>query len=112
VSLITCAGQQFRVTALPLEYEQGDDDARAVNGALRRTRLFGRKRAWRVTTELLPTAAADSLEAALDTGGTVTLDLTSLTLASSAVLVRLESRVPTTAGAGILWTLTFRATEV
>ncbi len=112
MSLITCAGQQFRVTALPIEYEQGDDDARALNGAMRRTRLYGRKRAWRVTTELLTTAAADSLEAAIDAGSPVTLDLTSLTLGTYSVLARLEGRTPTTAGTGMLWTLTFRLAEV
>lgn len=112
MSLLTCAGQSFRVTALPLEYEQGDDDVRAINGAMRRTRLFGRKRAWRVSTELLSTASADALEAALDSGSPVTLDLTSLTLGTYSVLARLEGRTPTTAGTGMLWTLTFRLAEV
>lgn len=112
MSAIVLGGQTFRVTGAPVTFTQGDDDARAVSGALRRTRLFGRKREWRLTSQLLTESEVATVETALDTAAAVTLDLTSWGGGTASVLVSLEGKTPTTAGVGLLWSLTVRAVEV
>lgn len=111
MSAIVLGGQSFAVTAAPITFTQGDDDARAVSGAMRRTRLYGRRREWRLVTSFLTQAEVAALETALDTAAPLTLDLTSWGAGTATVLVSLESKVPTPSGAGILWTLTLRAAE-
>lgn len=111
MSAIVLGGQSFAVTAAPVTFAQGDDDARALSGAMRRTRLYGRRREWRLVTSFLTQAEMSAIETALDTAAPLTLDLSSWGAGTATVLVSLESRTPTPAGGGILYTLTLRAAE-